>query len=49
MLMRNLLNAWYDKNIIIQAYEDLWIDQNTRWEDLNIAIWCELFKKLTII
>ena len=40
MLMRNLLNAWYDKNLIIQCFDELLIDHNIRWEDLNIYIWC---------
>lgn len=43
MLMRNLTNAWYDKNYIMQIFTELWIENSVRWEELNIRIWCQLF------
>lgn len=45
MLTRNLLNAWYDKNFIMQVFGELTIENTVRGEDLNISIWCELFLK----
>lgn len=42
MLIKNFVNGWYEKDYIINIFNDLWIDQKVRWEDLNIAEWCEL-------
>lgn len=43
ILVKNLEKSWYNKEKIIKIFDFLWIDTNTRWEDLNISIWCELF------
>ena len=44
MLIKNFTNAWYKKDYIIQLFKDLWIEKTIRWEDLDIAEWCELVK-----
>ncbi len=46
MLMKNLVNSWYDKKYIIQSFYDLWIKDTIRWEDLNIYMWCQLYLKI---
>lgn len=45
-LLNNLVKSWYDKSYILQVFHDLWIEENTRWEDLDIAIWRELVLKI---
>lgn len=42
-LSKNLLKYWYDKDLIIQVFSKYSIWDNTRWEDINIATWCNLF------
>ena len=45
-LLNNLVKWWYEKQYIVQIFHDLWIEENIRWEDLNIANWSELILKL---
>ncbi len=47
-LSKNLENLWIDKNYILNVFNDLSLENNVRWEDLNIAKWCELIKKINI-
>lgn len=42
-LLKNLANAWYDKNLIMQIFSKLSIQDWVRWEDLNMSIWSQLF------
>jgi 16S rRNA (adenine1518-N6/adenine1519-N6)-dimethyltransferase len=46
MLMRNLTNAWYEKELIIKLFKKLWIDETVRWEDLDINKWCEIVREI---
>ena len=48
MLIKNFTNWWFEKDYIIQVFNELWIKKTVRWEDLDIAIWCELVKKINI-
>ncbi len=41
-LIKNFINCWYEKKLIMQVFKDLWIDELVRGEDLDIATWCEL-------
>ena len=43
-LIKNFIKSWYEKDYIIKIFEDLSIDEWIRWEDLDIATWCELSK-----
>lgn len=45
-LIKNFVNAGLDKNKILQIFSELEIDEQIRWEDLNISQWCKLVKKL---
>lgn len=45
-LIKNLIKFWYDKNLILQHFDELSIEEWARWEDLNISIWCQLFDKI---
>ena len=47
-LVNNLQKAWYEKSKILDIFSLKNIDENIRWEDLNIRQWCDLitvFKK----
>ncbi len=46
MLVKNFTNAGYEKDYIIQLFNDLWIEKTVRWEDLDIATWCELVEQI---
>ena len=46
MLIKNFTNWGYDKDYIIQLFNELWIEKTVRWEDLDIAKWCELVDKI---
>ncbi len=45
-LLKNFDHAWFDKQTIENIFQKIWIDENIRWEDLNIAQWCELVSKI---
>lgn len=47
-LIRNLENLWKSKEYILDIFDDLSLDFNIRWEDLNIARWCTLIQKIDI-
>ena len=47
-LSKNLENLLIDKNYILNVFNDLSLENNVRWEDLSIAKWCELIKKINI-
>ena len=34
--------AWYEKSKILDIFSLKNIDENIRWEDLNIRQWCDL-------
>ncbi len=44
MLTKNLINSGYDKEYIIQLFEELSIEKNIRPEALEISKWCQLTK-----
>jgi len=48
MLVKNFTNAWFEKDYIIQLFDEMWIKKTVRWEDLNIGEWCELVEKINI-
>ena len=48
MLIKNFTNAWYEKDYILKLFHDLNIEKTTRWEDLDISIWCSLVKEINI-
>lgn len=41
-LVNNLQKAWYEKSKILEIFSLENIDENIRWEDLNIRQWCDL-------
>ena len=41
-LVNNLQKAWYEKSKILDIFSLKNIDENIRWEDLNIRQWCDL-------
>lgn len=41
-LINNLQKAWYEKSKILDIFSLKNIDENIRWEDLNIRQWCDL-------
>jgi 16S rRNA (adenine1518-N6/adenine1519-N6)-dimethyltransferase len=43
MLLKNLEKSWYDKSNILDVFNNIKIEKNIRWEDLNISLWCKLF------
>jgi len=43
-LTSNLEKWWYKKEKIKEIFDELKISENTRWEELNIDEWIELFK-----
>lgn len=45
-LIKNLLNAWYKKESILYSFDELWVEENIRGEDLDIQKWIELTKYL---
>jgi len=47
-LSKNLEWLWLKKDYILDIFADLSLENNIRWEDLNIAKWCELIKKIDI-
>ena len=47
-LIKNLIKWGFTKELIIQAFLKLWIEDNSRWEDLNISIWYKLIKEINI-
>jgi 16S rRNA A1518/A1519 N6-dimethyltransferase RsmA/KsgA/DIM1 with predicted DNA glycosylase/AP lyase activity len=46
-LLKNLINAWYEKESVLKIFGDLWIDENVRGEDLDVKRWCELSVKVS--
>ncbi len=44
-LFKNFVNSWLEKNLVLQYFKELSIEEWVRWEDLNIWIWCQLFEK----
>lgn len=46
MLIKNLVNSWFEKEYIMQLFESLWIENKTRAEDLDILTWCEIVKTI---
>lgn len=44
-LSKNFISSWFDKTYIDTIFKTMSISENTRWEDLDIAIWCELVKE----
>lgn len=41
-LIKNLVKSWYEKELIINIFNELSIDELVRWEDLSVATWCKL-------
>jgi len=47
-LIKNFINFWLKKDLIINIINELSLKNDIRWEDLNIATWCELIKRIDI-
>jgi 16S rRNA (adenine1518-N6/adenine1519-N6)-dimethyltransferase len=47
-LIKNIIKSWIEKEYITQVFNKLLIENNKRWEDLDIAKWCELVKEFNI-
>jgi 16S rRNA (adenine1518-N6/adenine1519-N6)-dimethyltransferase len=47
-LINNLTKWWFWKETILEIFENLWFNENIRWEDLSIDEWIELFKKIYV-
>ncbi len=45
-LIKNLENWGYEKSFLIGVFENIWIDLNSRAEDLDIDYWCRLVWEL---
>lgn len=45
-LIKNLVNSGYEKELILQVFDRLSIGELVRWEDLDIWLWCDLFKEV---
>lgn len=45
-LIKNFEHGWLDKQQVLQIFEELWIDEVVRWEDLDIGKWCELVGRI---
>ncbi len=45
-LIKNFDNSWLDKQAILQIFEELWISESVRGEDLDIDMWCRLVEKI---
>ena len=48
-LMRNFVNAGYDKDYILELFKDQGFHPEVRGEDLNIKKWCRLVKNIKLI
>lgn len=48
MLLKNLCNSWFEKDYLINIFQDLWLDLTLRWEDLDISAWIKLYLKINI-
>lgn len=46
-LIKNLIKWWYWEDIIRSFFTENELSENTRWEDIDIVLWCTLTKKLT--
>jgi len=46
-LVKNLIKGWYQKEKILTFFEENALSENTRWEDLNVKIWCQLLEILS--
>lgn len=44
-LLKNFINSWLIKEKITKIFDDLWIEHDIRWEDLDIEYWTELVKR----
>jgi len=47
-LIKNFINSWIKKDYIIEVFNDLSLENNIRWEDLDIAMWCNITWKINI-
>lgn len=45
-LINNLVKWWFQKEIILEIFNNLWFHENIRWEDLSIDEWIELYGKI---
>lgn len=45
-LIKNFITSWLDKEKINKLFKKLWIDENIRWEDLDIDVWIKIVENL---
>lgn len=43
-LISNLVNAWYEKEVYLKKMNEMWFDENVRWEELWINDYIQLLK-----
>lgn len=48
LLVKNFVQSWFDKDYILNIFNDLSLKNDIRWEDIDIAWWCDLIKKINI-
>ncbi len=46
-LIKNLIKGGYEKQRILEFFGKNNLSENTRWEDLNVKMWCQLLEKLS--
>lgn len=46
-LIKNLVKWWINKDKLIEVFNELWIWESIRWEDLNIETWVQLFSRIS--
>ncbi len=47
-LVNNLVKWWFTKENVLGIFKTLWFIENTRWEDLSIDEWIELYKNISV-
>lgn len=46
-LIKNLVKGGYEKDNILEFLKENILSENTRWEDLDVKMWCQLWEKLS--
>lgn len=42
-LIKNLIKWWFEKEVILKAFDNIWVWENIRAEDLDIENWLKIF------
>lgn len=46
-LVKNLTNSWFDKQKVLEIFNNLDLEENVRWEDLTLQNFIDLIKNIT--